>query len=250
MTTQTSPLHPRRPDPEPARLTLCGETWLADPAGSLFWPREGLLVVSDLHLEKGSFFAERGVYLPPYDSRTTLGRLAALCRAYAPRRVIALGDSFHDRRGAERLHAADAEAVRALTECTDWVWITGNHDPEPPQGLGGRGADQVAVGPFRFVHEPRVGAEPGAVAGHLHPCASVRVRGRWVRRRCFAADGHRLIMPAFGAFTGGLDVFHEAFEGVFPDAFHAWMLGKTQVFPVAHTRLASPDRPDGALMRL
>ncbi len=227
---------------DPVPMRLCGQIVLADPTGALMWPEERLLVVSDLHLEKGSWYAARGVHLPPYDSRTTLGRLNRLIEAHRPERVMALGDSFHDRAAAERLSGQDREMIRGLTDAHDWIWIAGNHDPEPPADLGGRAEHTVEMGPFIFRHEPADGPAPGEVAGHLHPCAIVRVRGRRLRRRCFASDTTRLVMPAFGAYTGGLDVLNEAFAPVFPGPFHAWLMGTGRVFPVAHDRLV----PDGA----
>ncbi len=230
-------------------ISVAGATLAADPAGALFWAEQSLLVVSDLHLEKGSFYAARGVHLPPYDSRTTLGRLAVLTDRYKPARVIALGDSFHDRAAAERLCEADCQAICRLTEACDWIWIIGNHDPEPPTAFGGRIEETVRLGPLTFRHEPRIG-ETAEIAGHLHPCASLRMRGRTLRRRCFVCDGTRLIMPAFGAYTGGLDVFDPAYDGLFTDGFRAWLLGRTGVYPVAHTKLLSGVETENRAMTL
>ncbi len=221
-------------------IRIEGVTLLGDPLGALIWPEEKLLVVSDLHLEKGSSFARQGIYLPPYDSRMTLSRIVALCADYKPERVIALGDSFHDTGAAARLARQDIETLRALTGGCDWIWIAGNHDPLPPTGFGGRIEETLSIGPLTFRHEPSAGPAAGEVAGHLHPCASVRVRGRRVRRRCFAGDGTRLVMPAFGAFTGGLCVLDPAFEPVFPDAFQAHLLGKDRVYVLEHRKLV-PD---------
>lgn len=224
---------------EPSVLTreglvqLNGAAVRLDHSGALFWPDEGLAVVADLHFEKGSSGAVRGRFLPPYDTRTTIGALEEMVRRLAPRRVIALGDSFHDRRAEDRLTPADAARISALTTATDWIWITGNHDPEPPEGLGGRAADVVAVGSLVFRHEPSRGRAPGEVAGHLHPCARVGVRGRAVRRRAFLSDGQRCILPAFGAYTGGLNVLDEAFRGMFDRVrMIAWMIGDQRVYPV------------------
>src|SRR5690242_179043 len=142
---------------------------LADFSGALFWEEQRLLVVSDLHLEKGSSFAARGVLLPPYDTAATLGRLAAVVARHDPRMVIALGDSFHDRRAHERLSAPDRDAITALQARREWIWISGNHDPALPSNLGGMVATEVAIGRIRFRHEP-TGAI-GEIAGHLHPKA-------------------------------------------------------------------------------
>jgi hypothetical protein len=205
----------------------------ADPAGALHWPEQGLLAVADLHLEKGSSFAARGVLLPPYDTAATLARLAALIARYAPRVVVALGDSFHDRRGHARLADTDRATLRGLQRGRDWVWITGNHDPEPAEGIGGRFLATLAVGGLTFRHDP---TETGKaeIAGHLHPIARVSRRGRAVSRRCFACDGERLVMPAFGAYAGGLNVRDRAFANVFPTlSFTAHMLGERRVYSVA-----------------
>jgi DNA ligase-associated metallophosphoesterase len=219
------------PRVEPARLA--GARVLFDPAGALVWPEQGLCVVSDLHLEKGAAFARRGVFLPPYDTAETLGRLEALFLRHAIRTVVSLGDSFHDRAGPKYLDEASARRLRALTSRVDWIWITGNHDPDPPEGLGGRSSAVLSVGPFTFRHAPTPARIPGEVAGHLHPSARIVRRGRSVRARAFASDGSRLVMPAFGAYTGGLNVLDVAFDGLFEGLdFHAWMIGEAAVHPV------------------
>src|SRR4051794_30719276 len=145
-------------------LNIAGVTLVADPSGALFWEEQSLLVVSDLHLEKGSSFAARGVLLPPYDTAATLSRLAAVIARHDPRMVIALGDSFHDRRAHERLVTSDRDAITALQVRRDWIWISGNHDPALPSDLGGVVATEVAIGRIAFRHEP-TGAI-GEVAGH------------------------------------------------------------------------------------
>jgi hypothetical protein len=216
-----------------AVLTVAGVELAADTAGALHWPEQGLLAVADLHLEKGSSFAARGVLLPPYDTAATLGRLAALIVRYAPRVVIALGDNFHDRRGHARLADTDRATLRNLQRGCDWVWITGNHDPEPADGIGGRFLATFKISGLTFRHEPQPGGS-GEIAGHLHPVARVSRRGRAVSRRCFAGDGERLVMPAFGAYAGGLNVHHHAFTGLFKTAgFTAHMLGERRVYAVA-----------------
>lgn len=212
---------------------IAGEEVLLDPSGVLFWPAESLLAVADLHLEKGSSQAARGVFLPPYDTGATLAALAAAIARYEPRTVLCLGDSFHDRRADGRMDGLDRDRIAALQAGRAWVWISGNHDPLAPVGLGGEACDELALGPLIFRHEPCGAAAPGEVAGHLHPSARIRQRGRSLRRRCFAGDGARLVLPAFGAFTGGLNVLDEAWKGIFAARrFNAYMLGATRVFPV------------------
>lgn len=210
-----------------------GESLLLDCAGAAWWPAERTLVFADIHLEKGSSLAQRGALLPPYDSRTTLKRIAALIDAYAPARVIALGDSFHDVEAADRLGAEDKALLAAQVGRTGWIWIEGNHDPQPPPWLGGTVTPELAVGGLVFRHEPSPVAQPGEIAGHLHPCATVTRHGRSMRRRCFASDAYRMVMPAFGAYAGGLDVQDEAIADLFAGAFAAYMLGGRRVYAVA-----------------
>lgn len=224
-------------DDTPARATMhvAGVEFSADLSGALFWEQERLLVVSDLHLEKGSSFATRGVLLPPYDTIATLSRLAAVVARFDPRTVIALGDSFHDREAHERLSAPDREALSALQTRRDWIWISGNHDPALPHDLGGAVAEEVAIGAIVFRHEPTGAA--GEIAGHLHPKARVSTRGRSMERRCFASDGARAVMPAFGAYAGGLSIRDSAFAKIFssPD-FIAHVLGDRRMHAIAATR--------------
>ncbi len=215
------------------RAHVNGETVLLDPAGALWWPAEGTLVFSDIHFEKGSSLARRGAFLPPYDTRTSLKRMAALIERYAPARVIALGDSFHDRDAADRLDAEERAMLASFVAATGWVWIEGNHDPQPPGWLGGTVTEEIAIGGLIFRHEPSATPQPGEIAGHLHPCATVTLRGRSLRRKCFASDGTRLVMPAFGAYAGGLDVGDEAIASLFAGAFAAYMLGGRRVYAVA-----------------
>jgi uncharacterized protein len=209
----------------------------ADCAGALFWPEESLLVVADLHLEKGSSFARRGMLLPPYDTTETLARLARLVAFHAPRRVIALGDNFHDGDGPARLSAADRTSLAALQRGRDWIWIAGNHDPDPAEGIGGTFAEKLAIGALTFRHEPSRNAPDGEITGHLHPVARIAQRGRAVSRRCFASDGKALVMPAFGAYTGGLNVRDRAFYAVFGTrSFTAHMLGDRRLYAFAASR--------------
>jgi DNA ligase-associated metallophosphoesterase len=216
-------------------IAVAGVLLLADPDGALYWPEQGLLAVADLHLEKGSSFAARGMLLPPYDTAATLARLGRLIAHYAPRRVLALGDSFHDGGGPARLAADDRDNLLSLQRRRDWIWITGNHDPEPASGIGGTFHETLTIGALTFRHLP-TGAT-GEISGHLHPVARVAHRGRTVSRRCFAADKTRMVMPAFGAFTGGLNVRDAAFADLFGTlAFTAHMLGEDRLYAFAAKR--------------
>jgi uncharacterized protein len=212
-------------------LGIAGEALVADALGGLYWPDQRLLAVADLHLEKASSFARRGMLLPPYDSAATLDRLARLIARHAPALVIALGDSFHDGEGAQRLAAGDRAALAALQRGRDWIWITGNHDPAPVAGVGGQCASEIAIGALRFRHEPS--AEEGVIAGHLHPVARVLTRGGGIRRRCFVTDGRCLVMPAFGAYAGGLNVRDRAFAGLFAAGHIAHLLGDGRLYAFA-----------------
>jgi uncharacterized protein len=240
-----SPAHSREsgnPEDDPVvaadhTIALAGAIFVADCAGALYWPDEKLLVVADLHLEKGSAFARRGVLLPPYDTASTLARLARLIERYAPRLVIALGDSFHDGGGPFRMAGSDRAALKVLQRGRDWLWIAGNHDPDPADDIGGGFADVLALGALTFRHEPSPDPCDGEIAGHLHPVARVAQRGRAVSRRCFAADGKRLVMPAFGAYAGGLNVRDRAITILFgPRAFTAHMLGERRLYAFAAVR--------------
>jgi DNA ligase-associated metallophosphoesterase len=210
-------------------IVLAGVPLLADCSGALYWAEQGLLAVADLHLEKGSSFAARGQLLPPYDSAVTLSRLGRLIAHYAPRVVVAVGDSFHDGGGPARLSRGDRDNLAALQCGRDWIWLRGNHDPEPASDIGGQFHAEYSLGALRFRHLP-MGAE-GEIAGHLHPMARVSHRGRAVSRRCFAADKTRMVMPAFGAYAGGLNIRNAAFAHLFGTlAFTAHMLGEDRLY--------------------
>src|SRR3979409_316166 len=216
-------------------LDVADVSLVADLSGALFWEEQRLLVVSDLHLEKGSSFAARGVLLPPYDTVATLGRLAAVIARHDPRVVRAPGDSLHARTAHQRLSAPDRDAIAAFQEGRDWIWISGNHDPALPSDLGGVVAHEVAIGPIAFRHEP-TGAS-GEIAGHLHPKARVSTRGRSMERRGFACDGERAVMPAFGAYTGGLSIRDAAFSKIFQTLeFMAHVLGDVRLHSIAASR--------------
>jgi len=215
------------------RVVVNGEELSLDASGALWWPGASTLVLADLHFEKGSSYARSGQMLPPYDTRATLGRIEGLVRRLAPERVIALGDSFHDRNAADRLDEEERARLARLRARCEWIWIAGNHDPAPPPWLGGRVAEEVAIGGLVFRHAPRDLGARGEIAGHLHPCATVTRRGRSLRRRCFVSDGMRLVMPAFGAYAGGLDVRDDAVRTLFGDCFLAYLLGAARVYAVA-----------------
>ena len=222
--------------PALAGFSLNGEVAVPDVTGALSLPDHGVLVVSDLHFEKGSSYATRGVFLPPYDTAVTLARLALAVSQHAPKIIVALGDSFHDRQGGARMNARDREALRALQAGRDWIWIAGNHDPDPPQDLGGSCAETVRFGSLTLRHEPLAGA-PGEIAGHLHPVARVASPSGSVRRRCFVSDGERCVMPAFGALTGGLNFLDEAFAPLFgAGPVTAHVIGRAKVYGVPRTR--------------
>jgi DNA ligase-associated metallophosphoesterase len=228
----------RRVEESEAAIRIAGEAAVADRRGALFLHRLRLLVVSDLHLEKGSSFARRGQLIPPYDSAATLALLGAVIAEYRPAMVVSLGDSFHDSGGADRLHPVFRSQLETLMAGRDWFWIAGNHDPDLPRNLPGAAVPELAVGPLVFRHEPSRGAAPGEVAGHLHPCARIVQRGRSVRRRCFASDGSRMVMPAFGAYTGSLNVLDRAYAGLFRrEALTAYMVGADRVFAIAGSLL-------------
>ena len=229
----------RQSEAQPAAAVVNGEPVLCDPTGVVFVPDQHLLVVSDMHLEKGAAFARRGMMLPPYDTAETLTLLARAIERYAPRRVLCLGDSFHDRHGAALMPAHHRDVLNLLMVGREWIWVLGNHDPVPPAFLGGETGTEYAIGALVFRHEPTVDAAPGEMAGHLHPVAKVSGNGRSVRGACFATDGARMIMPSFGVTTGGLNVLDRAFDGLFETAkAKAYVIGLTAIYPIAFAALS------------
>ena len=231
----------------PARKTcgslsvrIAGEACVLRCSGAMWIPVYGALIVADLHLEKGSAFAVRGQLLPPYDSRATLDKLEAEIAELDPAMVVLLGDSFHDTKAIARMAADDRARLDRLAAGRDWLWLEGNHDREAlardADGLNrlpGRIVGDMALGALRLTHEP----EPlsthddrrGEVAGHLHPAAKVAAYGRDVRRPCFVTDGSRIVLPAFGAFTGGLNVRDPAIADLFGAPPLAAALGRDRV---------------------
>ncbi|HEX4709089.1 MAG TPA: ligase-associated DNA damage response endonuclease PdeM [Phenylobacterium sp.] len=207
-------------------------------SGALWLAAERALVVADLHLEKGSSYAARGQMLPPYDTRETLKRLAAEVEALSPALVILLGDTFHDRKSEGRLAADDAERLRELARGRTLIWVIGNHDADGPRALPGETADELQLCGLTLRHEPRAGLQPGEVSGHLHPAARVKATRGSVRRRCFITDAERAILPAFGAYAGGLNVRDKAFAGLFARLPLAGALGHGRVHAVGWRSLA------------
>ena len=236
---------PRTPSPtrpcglsRSQRIVLSGVEFIPALSGALYAPEYRALLIADLHLEKGTSLARRGIHLPPFDTRESLLQLRAAIADARPERMIFLGDSFHDQGARERIDAADLGLLRSLTSSVETTWITGNHDPAPPQDIGGRIVTEMALGPVTLRHEPKpLASGETEIAGHLHPAATVHARGRRIRCRCFIADQRRLIMPAFGSYTGALSVRSDAFAGLFGD-FHVWMIGGKAIhrFPASQVR--------------
>jgi DNA ligase-associated metallophosphoesterase len=207
------------------------------PSGALWIEAERTLVCADLHLEKGSAYAARGQLLPPYDTRETLRRLMLDVRASRPDRIVLLGDTLHDGGADARIDAEDVRVLKEIADGRALVWVVGNHDPEGPGGLAGESVATLQVGGFVLRHEPLEGEQPGEVAGHLHPCARVVGQGRSVRRRCFVTDGRRLVLPAYGAYAGGLSIRDAAFAGLFARPPLVGALGSRRVHAVGFDRV-------------
>jgi len=217
-----------------------GVAAVCDPLGALYLPDAGTLVVSDLHLEKGAAYARRGMLLPPYDTLATLTVLAAVIARYDPKLVISLGDNFHDRVGSRHLPETFRSQIVDMAKGREWIWINGNHDPDGTVDLPGISTDELTHSGIVFRHEPRQGLQNGEIAGHLHPAATVRRREKSVRRPCFATDGARLIMPAFGVMSGGLDLRHRAMAGLFDQtSLVAHLLGRDRLYSVRFGRLSA-----------
>lgn len=212
-------------------IRVNGAALLADASGALWWAQKRLLAVADLHLEKGSAFARHGQLLPPYDSRATLERLLDVVARYQPQTLVCLGDSFHDQEGPLRLPPGERATLSDLAKRLTIKWVTGNHD--------GQAASEEALADFHlpplvFRHEAERGEAPGEVSGHFHPKARLHLPGRSLSLRCFVTDGRRIILPAFGAYTGGLDARDAAIADLFPKGFEVIALGdkKSHRFPM------------------
>lgn len=223
------------------RVALANVEVMLRWSGALWLEREGALVVADLHFEKGSSYAARfGQMLPPYDTRETLDRLDREIALLSPARLIFLGDSFHDGDGEARLAPDDYRRLEGLAAGRELVWAVGNHDADGPRALPGDVVDEAELAGLALRHEPTPGVQLGEVAGHLHPAAKVSSGRGVVRRRCFVTDGQRLVLPAFGAFTGGLNILDEAFSNLFGGPVLAGALGPKRVHAVGIRSL----RPD------
>lgn len=225
-----------------APVTFAGERVMLDPSGVAVFAARRLLVVADLHLEKGSALAARGAVLPPYDSRATLERLWRVVRLWRPARLVALGDSFHDRGGHARLDADARARLGAIAQLTEIVWVQGNHDPDPPLGLPGSAHAEWREGSITFRHQGG-GATP-EVCGHHHPRARIATRGKSIARPCFVASSARLMLPAFGAYAGGLDVRDPAIAGLYRRGARLFLLGRERLFsfPLADAAIAEAQR--------
>jgi DNA ligase-associated metallophosphoesterase len=223
------------------RIALSNVEVMLRWSGALWLEHESTLVVADLHFEKGSSYAARfGQMLPPYDTRETLDRLDRELSLLLPERLIFLGDSFHDGGGEARLAADDYKRLEGLALGRELVWAVGNHDADGPKVLPGDIIDEAAISGLTLRHEPLPGVQLGEVAGHLHPAAKVSSGRGVTRRRCFVTDGQRLVLPAFGAFTGGLNILDEAFSNLFAGPLLAGALGPSRVHAVGMKSL----RPD------
>jgi hypothetical protein len=194
-------------------FSFAGETFHATADGALYWPSQQALLVADLHLEKASWFARLGQFLPPYDSQATLSALAAVVERSGATRLYCLGDSFHDRFGCDRLPASARQMLTTLTSRLDWTWIVGNHDPGFADHCGGRIADEVEIAGIILRHEADRGEPRPEISGHFHPKLRLHLKGRHVSRRCFVKTASKIIMPAFGSLTGGLDAHHPEILG-------------------------------------
>jgi DNA ligase-associated metallophosphoesterase len=214
-------------------FSFAGETFEATPSGALFWPAHQALLVADLHLEKASWFARFGQFLPPYDSHATLTALEADVERSGAARLYCLGDSFHDRFGCNRLPANARELLTALTAKLDWTWIVGNHDPGFADHCGGRIEDEVEIAGIILRHEAQREDPRPEISGHFHPKLRLHVKGRRVSRRCFVKSASKIIMPAFGSLTGGLDAHH-------PEIMKSVGTGAAALVPVSDRMLRFP----------
>jgi DNA ligase-associated metallophosphoesterase len=230
-------------------LSFAGETLVPQRCGGLHWPAQEALLVADLHFEKASAYAPRGRLLPPYDSHDTLAAMIDSIERTGARRVICLGDSFHDAAGPARLADGPRATLKMLTRDLDWLWITGNHDDEAAGSLGGRVATETQIGPLTLRHEAVPGDPAPELSGHFHPKITIRIRGRAITRRCFALTATKIILPAYGALTGGLHVDDPAFAPVFAGPATALVTeaGRLLRFPVPRAANAQKQTTATAL---
>lgn len=218
-------------------LHFAGHAFEPLPSGGLYWPERDTLLVADLHFEKLASFAAHGQLLPPYDTGLTLARLEADLSVTKASRLVALGDSFHRPNANSLLTITDQMRLDSITQSVECIWLLGNHDPTPYEGVGGVCLPALEVDGLTLTHEPKRGVA-GLIAGHLHPAAHIRMGGRSTRRPCFVHDGRLLILPAYGASTGALNILSPAFAGLFHwPALEVTMLGRAQTYRVSARRL-------------
>jgi DNA ligase-associated metallophosphoesterase len=215
-------------------LIFANEQFLANADGALFWPRRRALLFADLHFEKASFFARFGQFLPPHDTMDTLLRIERLMEQTEAQELWCLGDNFHDIAGHNRLSTAARGKLDSLTNSIDWNWITGNHDPSSELSVGGQVRSEAHVDGFHLIHQTSATSGEVEISGHWHPKLSVKVRNHRISRRCFVRTQRQLIMPAFGAFTGGLDVHDTALRSVLQGQAEAVLptADKVLTFPI------------------
>ena len=203
-------------------INFQGEALRLLPSGALYWVAADMLVVSDLHLGKSERIARRGgSLLPPYETTETLLKLSTEITATRAKTVLCLGDSFDDRAAADALDAEHIETLQRLQAGRRWIWVEGNHDPGPLD-LGGSHLAEHREGPLTFRHIAERSPEPGEISGHYHPKARIK----HASRRCFLVDDNRLILPAFGAYTGGLDWTTPVLRSLFDDKATAYLTGR------------------------
>jgi uncharacterized protein len=223
--------------PKPHKIMLADVELRPDLSGALYVPEFHALIIADLHLEQGSSLARRGIRVPPYDTAITLGLLESVVQKFAPQRLVFLGDSFHDGESEARLADDSLARLQKISQAHECFWISGNHDPKPPETLHGHAADRVMLGPLMLRHEPlQLCDNEIEISGHLHPGCGLVQRGRRIHGKCFVADQRRLIMPAFGAYTGALSIFSDAYDGLFKhNETQVWMMGNRDLhrFPVS-----------------
>ena len=222
-------------------VSICGKSFRADFSGALYWPALKTLIIADLHLEKGSSFARKGMMIPPYDTRETLLRLAEVVDRFGAETVVALGDSWHDGNGTSRISQEDLETLRIMQDNRKWIWITGNHDPVITKKMGGTVYSELTMEGLTFRHQPLECRVTHEIAGHLHPAAKISLYGHSFRRPCFVSNGLRMILPAFGTYAGGLNILDEAFDPLFGnEGMTVWLLGQEGLYPIA-SRLLKQD---------
>mgnify|MGYP001027393878 CR=1 FL=1 len=230
-----APLVPPLVPPPSARpaLDFAGHRFAVAGDRALFWARHGALIVADMHLEKARWYAARGQPLPPYDSIDTLDRLARLAADTGARQIWCLGDSFHDPQAARAVAPAIARRLAHHAARARLVWVAGNHDGLSGDAWGGTVADELVVDGIVLRHQCLPGETRPEISGHFHPKLRLALRGRSVSRPCFAADDRRLMLPAFGSLTGGLDVRDAAIAEQFSGPYRAMLVaqGRLLAFP-------------------